>query len=226
MIDVHEIQADKAGTKGRKSWCCSDGRLGTVEEVAGEYYVNERGFTGCLIDSACVYGGLSWIIFHDILFHDDLNSRQPLCSLFFHTPERFCEKHKDEIEQRLMEYQRNRGDVFDRQMRRLLGHPFFCDAQSQIAQHSGTWLRRNESALRSFAINSVEHEQEALIREIMLTCHKGRNVGWPDLVAWSQDSLLFAEVKSTDGLSNKQGRWIAEHEENYRIEVVRVLPAK
>ena len=226
MIETREIHAVRNCSKARKSWRFSSGKLGTVEEVAREYYLNERGFMGCLIDSACVYGALSWVIFHDILFHDNLNSRQPLCALFFHTPQRFYERHKDVVEQRLKEYQRSREDMFDRQMRQFHTHPFFCDSRSKIAKHSGAWLMRNESVLRDFATMSAEHGQEALIREIMVTSHKGRNAGWPDLVAWSGNSLVFAEVKSTDELSREQRRWIADHEEKYRIELLRVLDGK
>ena len=145
---------------------CHSGKLGTVEEVAREYYLENRGFMGCLIDSACVYGGLSWVLFHDILFHDNLNSRQPLCALFFHTPQRFYERHKGVIEQRLMDYQRSREDIYDRQIGHLHSHPFFCDPNSKIAKHTGAWLMRNESALRDFDTMSAEHGQEALVREI------------------------------------------------------------
>ena len=226
MIEKHEIHAVRNGTHSRRSWICSSGKLGTVEEMAREYYVEKRGFKGCLIDSACVYGALSWVLFHDILFHDNMNSRQPLCALYLHTAQRFCERHKDAIEKRLMDYQRNREDMFDRQMRHFRNHPFFCDSNSKIAKHSGAWLMRNESALRDFAIMSAEHGQETLIREILVTSHRGRNAGWPDLIAWSENFLVFAEVKSTDKLSNEQHRWIADHENIYRIELIRILDEK
>jgi hypothetical protein len=205
---------------------CPSGKLGTVEEVAREYYLAKRGFKGCLIDSSCVYGGLLWVLFHDILFHNNLNSRQPLCAQVFHTPLRFYERHKDAIEQRLMDYQRSRENMFDRQMRLFLSHPLFCDSNSKLAKHSGSWIRRNELELREFATMSVEHGQEALIREILVTSHKGLNGGWPDLIAWSETSLIFAEVKSADELSSVQCRWIAEHEEQYRIEIIRVLDGR
>ena len=223
MNDIIEIHAIRNGTKTRKSWVCPSGKLGTVEELVQEYYLQERAFTGCLVDSACVYGGLSWVLFHDLLFHDNLNSRQPLCTLFLHTPQRFYERHKDVIEQRLMKYQHSREDIFDRQMREFCNHQFFCDPHSKIAKQSGAWLMRNQSALRDFVTHSMEHGQEDLIREIMITSYKGRNTGWPDLVAWSRNSLVFAEVKSTDELSSEQRCWIANHEEKYRIELVRVF---
>ena len=226
MIDIIEIHAVRKSTKTRKSWVCPNGKLGTVEELVQEYYLQERAFTGCLIDSACVYGGLSWLLFHDLLFHDNLNSMQPLCTLFLHTPRRFCERHKDVIEQRLMEYQRSREDIFDRQMREFCNHQFFCDPHSKIAKHSGTWLRRNKSVLRDFVIHSIEHGQEDLIREIMITSHKGHNAGWPDLVVWSSKSLVFSEVKSKDKLSSEQLSWIANHKEKYQIELVQVFNSK
>jgi len=223
MIEKQEIHAIRNGTRARRSWMCPSGKLGTVEDVAREYYLDNRGFKGCLIDSACVYGGLSWVLFHDILFHDNLNSRQSLCALFFHTPQRFYERHKGVIEQRLMDYQRSREDIYDRQIGHLHSHPFFCDPNSKIAKHSGAWLMRNETALRNFVTMSVEHGQEAFVREILVTSHKGRNSGWPDLVVWSENSLVFAEVKSTDELSSEQHRWIADHETKYRIELIRVI---
>ena len=226
MIEKQEIHAVRNGTHVRRSWMCPTGKLATVEEVARQYYLGDRGFEGCLIDSSCVYGGLLWVLFHDILFHNNLNSRQPLCTQFYHTPQRFYERHKDVIEQRLIDYQRSREDMFDRQMRYFRSHPLFCDSISKIAKHSGAWTRRNESDLRDFSTKSVEHGQETLIREILVTSHKGLNAGWPDLVAWSKNSIVFAEVKSTDELSSAQRRWITDHENKYRIELIRVTDGK
>jgi len=223
MIEIIEIHAARKSNKTRKSWICPSGKIGTVEELVQEYYLRERAFTGCLIDSACVYGGLLWALFHDFLFHNNLNSRQPLCKQFLHTPQRFYERHKDVIEQRLEEYQHNRGDIFDRQIRKFCNHPFFCDPKSKIAKYSGSWLIRNQSELRAFITQSIEHCQEDLIREMIVTSHKGRNAGWPDLVAWNSESLIFSEVKSTDELSSKQLSWIANHKEKYQIELVKVF---
>ena len=127
------------------------------------------------------------------------------------------------IEQRLKEYQQNREEIFDRKIREFCNHPFFCDPNSKIAKYSGVWLRRNQSELRDFITNSLEHNQEDLIREMIIDSHKGQNTGWPDLVAWSNNSLVFAEVKSQDELSSKQHNWIANHKEKYKIELVRVL---
>lgn len=116
----------------------------------------------------------------------------------------------------------NPGGVFDRQMICLRSHPFFRDSRSRIAAYSGTWLLRNDSHLRAFATMSVEHAQDALIRETLLGSVKGRNAGWPDLVAWSEKSIVFAEVKSSDELSASQCRWIADHQDGYTIELIRV----
>lgn len=218
-----EIHADRKDIKTRKSWICSNGKLGTVEEIAKEYYLQKRGFTGCLIDSACVYGGLLWALFHDLLFHNNLNSKQPLCAQYYHTPQRFYERHKDVIEQRLKEYRENREDFFDQKIKEFCNHKFFCDPNSKISKYSGVWLRRNQSALRDFITHSVEHNQEDLIREMIIDSHKGNNAGWPDLVAWSSSSLVFAEVKSSDELRKEQVNWITNHEEKYKIELVRVL---
>lgn len=220
IIKIHAVQKD---IKTRNSWVTQSGKLGTVEEIAKEYYLHEREFTGCFIDSACVYGGLLWALFHDILFHDSLNSKQPLCAQFYHTPQRFYERNKDVIEQRLNEYQQNREEILDGKIREFCNHPFFCDPNSKIAKSSGVWLRRNQSELRDFITNSIEHNQEDLIREMIIDSHKGKNAGWPDLVAWSNNSLVFAEVKSQDELSSKQHNWIANHKEKYQIELVRVL---
>lgn len=223
MFETIEIHAQRNGTKARKSWICPSGRIGTVEELAREYYVGERGFTDCLIDSACVYGGLLWILFHDILFHDNLGSRQPLCTQFLHTPRRFYDRHRNTIELRLEEYQDDREGMFSEKLAEYCAHPFFCDPKSKIAKYHGSWLMRNQSALRNFACTSVEHGQESLIRETMVTSHKGKNKGWPDLVAWSKESLVFAEVKSTDELSDEQLLWISDHKSKIRIELVRIL---
>lgn len=223
MTEYIEIRAVRKDTKSRISWVTQSGKLGTVEEIARDYYLTERGFTGCFIDSACVYGGLLWTLFHDILFHDNLNSRQPLCAQYYHTPQHFYEKHKSVIEQRLKEYKQNREDHFVRKFRDFCSHPFFCDPKSNIPRYSGSWLRRNSSELRDFVSNSIEHSQEDLIREMIIGSYKGKNAGWPDLLAWSNTSLLFAEVKSTDELSCKQLSWIANHEEEYTIELVRVV---
>ena len=202
---------------------CLSGNVGTVEEVAREYYLGPRRFRDCLIDTACVYGGLCWLLFHDILFHDNLNSGQPLCAQFYHTPQRFYERHRNVIETRLAEYMSDPGGVFDRQMTCFRSHPFFRDPRSKIAAYSGTWLLKNDSHLRAFATMSVEHAQDALIRETMLNSVKGRNAGWPDLVAWSERSIVFAEVKSSDELSASQRSWIADHQDGYAIELIRVI---
>jgi len=223
MIKRIEISAVRKKRKTRKSWVCPSGKIGIVEELVQEYYLQERAFTGCLIDTACVYGGLLWVLFFDILFHNNLNSMQPLCRQYLRTPQRFYEKHKDVIEQRLEEYKHNRGDVFDRQIRNFFNHPFFSDPESKIAESSGSWLKRNQKDLRTFIIQSKEHCQEDLIREMIVNSHMGRNAGWPDLVAWNSKSLLFAEVKSTDKLSSIQLKWIEKHKEKYQIELVRVL---
>jgi len=222
MLDEYKINATRKLQNKRKSWLCSDGNLGTVEEVAREYYLKQRKFKGCLIDSACVYGGLSWVLFHDILFHDNLNASQPLCALYYNTPLRFLEKYQGTIEQRLIEYQLNRADVFNRQIQHFKKHPFFCDPSSKIPKHNGAWLTNNEKVLLEFATTSVEHNQESLIREIMITSTRGRSSGWPDILAWNESSLVFSEVKYKDKLSNNQRRWMADHNE-YNIELIWVV---
>ena len=218
-IDICAVRTDK---KTRKSWICPSGVLGTVEELAREYYLQERQFSNCLIDSACVYGGLSWVLFHDILFHDNLDSKQPLCSQFLNTPNRFYDKHKTTIEQRLVEYSDDPQGVFDEKMNHFCIHPFFCDPKSKIDKYHGDWLMRNRSALRDFACMSIEYDQASLIREIMIKSYKGRSKGWPDLVVWSSSTILFAEVKSTDKLSKEQILWIEEHENQFPIELVQI----
>jgi hypothetical protein len=224
MIKIIEIGAIRKNGKNRKSWVCPSGKMGTVEELVQEYYMRERAFAGCFIDSACVYGGLLWALFHDVLFHDNLNERQPLCKQYLYQPQRFYKRHKDAIEQRLEEYRCNRGDIFDRQLQKFLNHPFFCDPRSKIFKYSGSWLIRNHSELRDFVTHSIEHYQEDLIREMIVNSHMGLNAGWPDLVAWNSKSLIFSEVKSsTDKLNSNQISWIENHEEKYQIELVRVL---
>lgn len=223
VIEEQHIFAVRKSSHSRKSWICSNGKLGTVEEVARDHYVGTRGFRDCLIDSACVYGGLAWMLFHDILFHNNVRCRQPLCSLYLHTPKKFFERHGDVIEERLAEYRSDRSSVFARQMLNFRSHPFFTDPASRIAKYHGSWMIRNCSALADFASMSVEHGQEELIREIIRTSTLGRNAGWPDLVAWSETALVFAEVKSTDSLSDDQYRWIADHQGTVNIEIIRVI---
>jgi len=58
---------------------------------------------------------------------------------------------------------------------------------------------------------------------MIIDSQKGKNAGWPDLIAWSSSSLVFAEVKSSDDLRKEQIIWIANHKEKYKIELVRVL---
>ena len=83
---------------------------------------------------------------------------------------------------------------------------------------------RNHSELRAFITQSIEHCQEDLIRELIVTSRKGRNAGWPDLVAWNSESLVFSEVKSsTDKLSSDQLSWIEKHKEKYQLELVKVF---
>lgn len=225
MIEEYKINAIRKLQNKRKSWLCSDGNLGTVEEVAREYYINNRGFKECLIDSACVYGGLSWLLFHDILFHDNWNARQPLSNLYYYTPQRFYEKYEETIELRFKEFQLDSENVFDRQMQIYKKHPFFCDPQSKIPRHNVEWFVKNEKNLSDFIALSVEHNQVSLIREILIKSYKGRNAGWPDLVAWSETSLVFVEVKSSDKLSNEQRRWMSDHS-TYKIELLWVQEEK
>ena len=226
MIETIEINAVKTLAKTRRSWLCPSGKLGTVEELSREYYIGERGYTDCLIDTACVYGGLMWVLFHDMIFHDNLNSKQPLCRQFLNSPKKFYEINKNTIERRLLEYQNDRKFVFEQKLQQYCAHPFFCDPKSKIAKYHGNWLMKNKTKLKDFISLSVEHSQESFVREIFITSNKGRNKGWPDLVAWSSKSLVFAEVKSTDKLSTEQRAWISDHENNFRIELVKILNSK
>jgi hypothetical protein len=67
-----------------------------------------------------------------------------------------------------------------------------------------------------------EHDIEALLRETIISTRKGLNPGWPDLVVWNEKSLLFAEIKSEDEVSETQERWIQAHRPQYKVEVLRV----
>ena len=223
VIEEQQIFAVRKDSRSRKSWVCPTGKLGTVEELVRYHYVDTRGFSDCLIDSACVYGGLAWMLFHDILFHSNIQCRQPLCSSYLHTPMKFFARHRDLIDERLTEYRNNRSEVFDRQMLSFCRHPFFTNPESKIAKYHGAWMIRNCSQLAGFASMSVEHGQEELIREIIQTSTRGRNAGWPDLVAWSKTRIVFAEVKSSDSLSDAQCRWISNHQDRFNIEIVRVI---
>lgn len=226
MIEEQQVFAVRKTSRARKSWVCPDGRLGTVEEVVRHHYIDCRGFTDCLVDSACVYGGLTWMLFHDILFHSNTQCRQPLCTAYLRTPQKFFERHRDLIEQRLIEYRCNRNSVFDSQMKKFRNHPFFTEPESTIAKYHGAWMMRNDGRLGDFASKSVEHGQEELIREIIQTSTGGRNAGWPDLAAWSKSDLVFVEVKSTDRLSDAQCRWISSHQDRFNVEIVRVIDRK
>lgn len=226
MIEEQYLFAIRRNLRGRKSWVCPNGKLGTVEEVVRNHYIDCRGFTDCLIDSACVYGGLTWMLFHDILFHSNIQRRQPLCISYLRSPQKFFERHHDLIEQRLTEYASNRKDVFDKRMLNFCNHPFFKAPESNIEKYHGAWMRRNRSGLGDFASMSVEHGQEELIRESIQTSTGGRNAGWPDLVAWSASDLVFVEVKSTDTLSDAQCQWISSHQDRFKVEIVRVIDRK
>ena len=166
------------------------------------------------------------MLFHDILFHNNIKCRQPLCTSYLRAPQNFFERNHDLIEQRLTEYRSNRKDVFAKQMLSFSNHPFFKDSESKIGKYHGAWMIRNSSRLGDFASMSVEHGQEALMREIIQTSKGGRNAGWPDLVAWSKSDLVFVEVKSTDRLSDAQCRWISTHQDRFNVEIVRVIDRK
>ena len=108
-------------------------------------------------------------------------------------------------------------------MLRFCNHPFFTKAQSKIADYHGEWMKRNQHELADFASMSVEHGQEKFILEIMKNSNRGKGAGWPDLVAWSENDLLFAEVKSTDSLSKIQRQWIKAHQGLFKIEIIRII---
>ena len=224
-MKVIRIEAERlADRTTRRSWIYLSGQPGTVEEITREYYLRERKFSDCLIDSACVYGGLAWVLFHDILFHNNLNSKQPLCSLFLNKPQDFYDKHRIFIEEKLIDFHRHPNEVFDDGVSRFCSHRFFCDSTSKIAEYYGEWIKRNKLSLRDVAVVSAKHNLEFLIREIIVKSNKGRNRGWPDLVVWSTDEIIFAEVKSSDKLSREQILWISEHNEKITTELVWVVP--
>lgn len=219
---IIEIHRKNVPAKGRHCWPLADGSSGTVEEVAREYYLTERGFSHGLLDAACVYGGLLWVFFCDILFHDNLDAKQPLRTLFFHTPARGYDRYKTEIEDRLALVRKDRVALFEEWFPRFVNHKLFCDPASNICAYFGSWARRNEAGLRQFVESAPEHNLDGLVREILLDSEKGKSAGWPDLVLWNEESLLFAEVKWRDAVSEAQKKWIRAHEKQHTVEIVRV----
>jgi hypothetical protein len=224
MSDNVTIFRHRTDTRSRRSWLRNDGTIGTVEEVVRDYYLHERGFVGGLVDTGCVYGGLLWVLFHDVLFHEGTTTgNSPLRSLFYHQPQRGYERYRDLFETRLVSFSRDRTRVFRDSFARFTIHPSISRRDGDAQRYFGSWTIRNKAGLVSFVETAPEHGMEDLIREVLTTSTKGVNRGWPDIVVWNQSALLFSEVKAQDELSQPQIDWIAAHGKSHRIELVRVL---
>ena len=129
---------------------------------------------------------------------------------------------KTKIEDRLAWLKEDRIAAFEKWYPQFVNHRLFCDPASKVRRYAGSWARRNERALRVFMESTPEHDLAGLIRETLLDSKKGKNAGWPDLVVWNDEELLFAEVKWKDAVSTSQLKWIEEHEERYTVEILRV----
>jgi hypothetical protein len=112
--------------------------------------------------------------------------------------------------------------AFDKHWEANTSHVLFKHPESQLPKYHGIWLTRNYEELRQFVCDAPGSTCAALIPEVILTSKKGKNAGLPDLIAWTEDDFLFAEVKVDDRLSIAQRDWIAAHQTDYRIELVRV----
>lgn len=219
-----ELSGQYIDAPSRACWLRTDGVPVTVEEFVGEYYVHQRRFRHWLLDASCVYGGLLWVLFHDLLFHDNPSARHPLRRLFYFQPRTGYERYREVIEGRLVAFARNRSPVLQDAFRHFHAHPLFRDPASRLPHYFGSWARRNEEELIEFCRTAPEHGMEDLVREILLTSFHGVNRGWPDLVVWDVDHLVFAEVKTSDRLSPAQTRWIQQHRDSLTIELVHVSP--
>lgn len=217
-----ELTGQRIEAPARKCWLRDDGSLVTVEEFVGTYYVTERHFNDYLVDTACVYGGLLWVLFHDLLFHTNVTSHHPFRRLFYSQPRQGYLRYQETIEDRLAQFATNRPLYLQESFQRFHVHPLFEDPSSRIPQHFGSWARRHERALMNFCLTAPEHGMENLIRECLITSSHGVNRGWPDLVTWDAGRLIFAEVKARDQLSPEQVTWIYHHCNKLTIELVRV----
>lgn len=198
----------------------------TVEEFVGAYYLENRHCDHYLIDTSCVYGGLLWVLFHDLLFHTNIAARYPLRRLFYSQPRQGYTRYQEIIEDRLTQFATNRPSYLQEAYRRFNAHPLFQYPSSQVPVYVGSWARRHEQALVHFCRTGPDHGMEDLIRDILLTSSHGVNRGWPDLVVWSADQIIFAEVKTNDQLSPTQVTWFCEHCEQLTLELVRVKPVE
>lgn len=219
------ITGQRVAAPTRKCWMRRDGSLATVEEIVGEHYLVERGFDHYLTDTSCVYGGLLWVLFSDLLFHTNVAARNPLRRLFYYQPGNGYARYRDGIEERLSAFAAERVSCLRESYIRFYAHPLFADAQSQVSGHFGAWARYHEEALITFCRTAPEHGMEDLIRECLLTSSRGVNRGWPDLVIWRTDRLVFTEVKARDKLSAAQTDWIQQHCDVHAVELVRVMEA-
>ncbi len=193
-----------------------------VEDFVGEYYLIERNFDYYLLNSACVYGGLLWVLFHDILFHNNLEYSHPLQSLFYYKPYQGYLRFKEKFESRLIEFSKNRYSFLQNSYQSFYQHPLFKNESGNRSQYYGKWLIQNENMLLEFCKLAPEHGMEDLIREILITSYHGVNKGWPDLVVWNKDHIIFAEVKVEDNLSSSQITWLKDHFDLHKIELIRV----
>lgn len=103
-----------------------------------------------------------------------------------------------------------------------MSHPLIVDSGSKTPKYYLEWMQANQVGLRNFTATAAIHRQDLLIKEILLNSKKGRNAGWPDLVLWTENKIIFAEVKHLDILSAFQLRWIESHSSEYGIEILKV----
>jgi hypothetical protein len=210
----------------RVRWILASGSLGPVEALAREYYLNERGFRCGILKTDCLYGSIVWVLFHELIFHNNLHCVQPLRPAYRHDAQRFCEEHRDEIETKLDTYRRGRLGTFNEQYPRMCNHKLFTDPRTRVHQWCGSWVREHTDEVRQYLSSSPDHDQERLLWETLSTARNGLNEGWPDLVVWRPDDLLFVEVKGPgDVLSPAQRDWLAQHDGAYRTELLRVVAA-
>ena len=170
MVDPEIIilRSQKSGRTTRKRWLLNDDSLGTVEEAAREYYLNKRGYEHGIIDSSCLYGGIAWVVFHDIIFHDNFACRQPLRTDFYHRGQLGYARHRRKIEARLAKFRGDRPDIFDQLYEGFLAHPLFTNPRSKVSTWSGSWVKSHTDEVRIFLRTAPDHDIEELFRKGVL----------------------------------------------------------
>jgi hypothetical protein len=81
------------------------------------------------------------------------------------------------------------------------------------------WAHRDADLDRARALIEILSPQTIIaILDYLCADYWGRYLGWPDLLLWRSDQVLFVEVKaSSDKLSAEQMRWIADNHDLLKL---------